>query len=76
MNNSRRKQIAKSLATLQEVRDNLKAIFDNEKAAAKLIPNDEEHENIIDELDDYFDNLEEGIKSLDEAINSLESTDF
>ena len=76
MNNARRKQIAKSLAALHDAREILKAIFDKEKAASRLIPDDEDHENIIDGLDDYFDNLEEATSCLDEAINSLESTDF
>lgn len=80
MNNARRKLIDKSLASLQEARDNLQAIYDKHKELEKHFPDDEEfqdaHEDELDEVDTYFDNLEEAISSLNEAINTLEGADF
>ena len=65
MNNSRRKTIARSLATLQKAHEKLQAALEEEKKALQNIPDDE-----------LIGNLEEGISTLGDAIESLDSADF
>lgn len=76
MNNSRRKTIAKSLATLRDAHIKLQDALEEEKNALKIIPDDEEHEEQRDAIDELIDNLEEGISTLGDAIESLENADF
>ena len=76
MNNARRKVIAKSLATLQEAHAKLQSALEEEKQALKNIPDDDDHEEQRDAIDELIGNLDEGITTLSEAIDNLESTDF
>ena len=73
MNNSRRKTIARSLATLQKAHEKLQAALEEEKKALQNIPDDDDQRDAIDEL---IGNLEEGISTLGDAIESLDSADF
>lgn len=76
MNNARRKTIARSLATLQDAHAKLQAALEEEKKALKNIPDDDDHEDQRDAIDELIGNLEEGISTLGDAIDNLESADF
>ena len=76
MNKARRKTIANSLATLQDAHKTLKAALEEEKKALLSIPEDEDHEEQHEAIDELIYNLEEGLSSLGDAIDALESTDF
>lgn len=76
MNNSRRKTIARSLVTIRDAHIKLQAALEEEKKALKNIPDEEDHEDQRDAIDELIGNLEEGISTLGDAIDNLESTDF
>lgn len=76
MNNARRKTIARSLATLQQAHAKLESALEEEKLALKGIPDDDDHEEQRDAIDELIGNLEEGISTLGDAIVSLDSADF
>lgn len=76
MNNARRKTIARSLATLQQAHAKLESALEEEKLALKGIPDDDDHEEQRDAIDELIGNLEEGISTLGDAIESLDSADF
>lgn len=76
MNNSRRKTIARSLAALQKAHEKLQAALEEEKKALQNIPDDDDHEDQRDAIDELIGNLEEGISTLGDAIESLDSADF
>lgn len=76
MNNARRKTIARSLATLQQAHAKLESALEEEKLALKSIPDDDDHEEQRDAIDELIGNLEEGISTLGDAIESLDSADF
>lgn len=47
-----------------------------EKAALSRIPDDDDHEEMRDAIDEIISNLEDAISSLDDAIGTLDGADF
>ena len=78
MNNARRKEIARSITELSNIKQNLSEIYEKESAALtsqKEISN-EDDEDKIEALKDLLQNIEEAISSVEECLDTLESADF
>lgn len=74
MNNQRRKQITRIINDLENSKDDIEAILQDEQEAFDNIPEclleserAEQSQNAIDLLDDAINNLEEAINNLEEA---------
>lgn len=73
MNNKRRKEISKIVSTLEDVRDRLSDIVDEEQCAFDNMPESlqgsdrgSESEEAIDCLNDALDSIESALEYLDE----------
>lgn len=74
MNNKRRKQISKVIEQIEESKDIITGILDEEQESLDNMPENlleseraEQSQNAIDALDSAIGNLEEAISSLEEA---------
>lgn len=74
MNNKRRKEISKVIEQIEESRDTITDILNEEQEALDNMPESlidsergEQSQNAIDLLDDAISNLEEAIEHLEEA---------
>ena len=74
MNNQRRKQISKVIEQIEESKDIISYILDEEQEAFDNIPEGlleseraEQSQNAIELLDDAINNLEEAVNNLEEA---------
>lgn len=76
MNNSRRKRINQSIATLTDAQNKMQKALDEEKAALALIPDDDEHEEMCDAIDEIISNLEDAISNLGDALDTLNGAAF
>ena len=76
MNNSRRKRINQSILSLTGAQERMQKALDEEKASLARIPDDDEHEEMRDAIDDIISNLEDAVSSLDDALETLNNADF
>lgn len=76
MNNSRRKRINQSIATLTNAQDKMRKALEEEKAALARIPDDDDHEEMRDAIDDIISNLDEALSNLGDAIDTLNNAGF
>lgn len=76
MNNSRRKRINQSIATLTNAQDKMRKALEEEKAALARIPDDDDHEEMRDAIDDIISNLDDSLSSLNDALDTLNGADF
>ena len=78
MNNARRKEIARSIEELTNIKKSLSEIHENESAALASLQeiSNEEDEEKVEALEDLLQNLEEAINSVEECLDTLESADF
>lgn len=75
MNNVRRKALQKIYAAIEEAKEELELIFDEEQEAFENIPENlegseryEAAENAVDNLDSAFSGLDEVLEYLEEAM--------
>ena len=75
MNNKRRKEISKIVSTLEDVRDRLSEVVDEEQCAFDNMPESIQYsergynmQEAIDNLDDAIGNIVDSIDNLYEAI--------
>lgn len=76
MNNSRRKRIKQSIIALTSAKDKMQKALDEEKSALARTPNDDDHDEMREAMDEIISNLEESLSSLKDAINTLNNADF
>ena len=76
MNNSRRKRINQSILSLTSAQERMQKALKEEKATLDRIPDDDEHEEMRDAIDEIISNLEDAISSLSDALDTLEGADF
>ncbi len=76
MNNSRRKRINQSILALTDAKDKMQKALEEEKSAIARTPDDDEHEEMREAMDEIISNLEESISSLEDAIDTLNNADF
>lgn len=76
MNNSRRKRIKQSIIALTSAKDKMQKALDEEKSALARTPNDDDHDEMREAMDEIISNLEESLSSLKDAIDTLNNADF
>ena len=76
MNNSRRKRINNSIATLTDAQSMLQKALDEEKAALDKVPDTEENEDKREVMDEIISNLDDALTSLGDALDTLNNADF
>ena len=76
MNNSRRKRIKQSIIALTSSKDKMQKALDEEKSALARTPNDDDHDEMREAMDEIISNLEESLSSLKDAIDTLNNADF
>lgn len=76
MNNSRRKKINQSILSLTGAQERMQKALDEEKAALDRVPDDDEHEEMRDAMDEVITGLEDALSSLGEALDTLNGADF
>lgn len=76
MNKARRKTISKSLEELCDALPMLKEVLEDNKKLLGSIPDEEENEERISNLEDRIESIENAISSLEEAISALEQIDL
>lgn len=76
MNNSRRKRINQSILSLKSTKDKIQKALDEEKTALAQTPDDNEHEEMREAMDEIISNLEETISCLEDAIDTLNNANF
>ena len=78
MNNARRKEIARSIAELTNIKQSLAEIHEKESTALASLQeiSNEEDEEKVEALDELLQNLEEAINSVEECLDTLESAEF
>ena len=76
MNNSRRKRIKQSIIALTSAKDKMQKALDEEKSALARTPNDDDHDEMREAMDEIISNLEESLSSLKDAIDPLKNADF
>lgn len=78
MNNARRKEIARSIAELTNIKQSLSEIHEKESTALASLQeiSNEEDEEKVDALNELLQNLEEVISSVEECLDTLESAEF
>lgn len=76
MNNSRRKRINNSIATLTDAQSKLQKALDEEKAALSKVPDTEENEDQREAMDGIISNLDDALTSLGDALDTLNNADF
>lgn len=78
MNNARRKEIARSIAELTNIKQSLSEIHEKESATLASLQeiSNEEDEEKVEALEDLLQNLEEAINSVEECLDTLESAEF
>lgn len=76
MNNSRRKRINQSILALTGAQQRMQKALDEEKAALARIPDDDDHEEMRDAIDEIISGLDDAISSLGDALDTLNGADF
>ncbi len=73
MNNSRRKQLKKALALIEDACDLLTEVRDEEESAYDNLPDSLQMSDKGDTMQENIDNIDEAISSLEDAQSTLES---
>ena len=76
MNNSRRKKINQCILSLTSARDRMQKAMAEEATALAKIPDDDDHEEMREAMDEIITGLDDAIASLTEALDTLNSADF
>lgn len=78
MNNARRKEIARSIAELTNIKLSLSEIHEKESAALASLQeiSNEEDEEKAEALEEFLQNLEEAINSVEECLDTIENAEF
>lgn len=76
MNNSRRKRINQSILALTGAQQRMQKALDEEKAALARIPDDDDHEEMRDAINEIISGLDDAISSLGDALDTLNGADF
>ena len=76
MNNSRRKKINQSITSLTKAQERMEKALEEEKAALAKVPDDDEHEDMRDAMDEIITGLEDALSSLKDALDTLNNADF
>ena len=54
----------------------MRKALEEEKAALARIPDDDDHEEMRDAIDDIISNLDDSLSSLNDALDTLNGADF
>ncbi len=76
MNNSRRKRINESILALKDAQTKLEQVLCKEQEALDRTPDDDEHYDMRNGMDDIISGLEDALSSLEDTLDTLESADF
>ena len=78
MNKARRKEIARSIAELTNIKQSLSEIHEKESMALTNLQGsyNEEDEEKVAALEELLQNLKEAIDSVEECLDTLENADF
>lgn len=76
MNNSRRKRIDESLLALKETQAKLELVLSEEQKALEETPDDDEHYDMRNGMEDVISGLEDSLSRLEDAIDTLDNSDF
>ena len=76
MNNSRRKRINESILALKDAKTKLEQVLSEEQEALDRTPDDDEHYDMRNGMDDIISGLEDALSSLEESISTLDDADF
>lgn len=76
MNNSRRKKINQSILSLTGAQERMQNAMEEEKSALAGVPDDDEHEEMRDAMDEIITGLEDALSSLGDALDTLNGADF
>lgn len=76
MNNSRRKRINESLLALKEAQVKMEQVLSEEQKALDTTPDDDEHYDMRNGMEDVISGLEDSLSSLGDAIDTLDNSDF
>ena len=73
MNAKVRKEIAKHIASLGEIKDKLESIMENEQEKYDNMPEGLQNSERADEMLEAIDNLGSAVSSIEEAVEYLEN---
>lgn len=73
MNAKVRKEIAKHIASLNEIKDKVESIMENEQEKYDNMPEGLQDSERADEMLEAVDNLDSAVSSIEEAVEYLEN---
>ncbi len=71
MNIQRRKEISRIETALEELKNDLEIVLEDEQSALDNMPENLQESERATEMQDYIDNLETAIGSIEEAMDEL-----
>ena len=61
---------------MTDAQERMQKALDEEKAALARVPDDNEHEEMRDAMDEIITGLEDALSSLSDALDTLKAADF